>query len=171
MGSLFTTRDFPISSFLAGSLLLAATIGDASAGGKQIIGWIERAAVTTDAVVMDAKVDTGADYSSVHADDIRYLMHEDVSWVEFAIRDHHGEQHVLRRPLMRMGRIKKKTDGFQERPVVILDICVGDQTRPTQVNLARRGHFKYPLLLGRNFLGTHYLVDPAAKYTQPLLCE
>ena len=171
MGSLFTTRDFPISSFLAGSLLLAATIGDASAGGKQIIGWIERAAVTTDAVVMDAKVDTGADYSSVHADDIRYLVHEDVSWVEFAIRDHHGEQHVLRRPLMRMSRIKKKTMGFQDRPVVKIEICVGDQQRLTQVNLAGRGHFKYPLLLGRDFLGRHYLVAPASKYLQPLLCH
>ena len=171
MGRLCTTRRCLISRLLAVSLLLAATSGNTCAGEKQIIGWIERAAVGTVAVVMEAKVDTGADYSSVHAGDIRHFMHEDESWVEFAIHGHNGKRHVLRRPLMRMSRIKKKTTGFQDRPVVMLDICVGDQKRSTQVNLAQRGHFQYPLLLGRSFLGTHYLVDPASKYLQPLLCK
>ena len=171
LGRLFTNCRFLISRLLLGLLLLAATNGELCAGEKQLIGWIERVAVTTEGVMMEAKIDTGADYSSVDADDIRYFMREGVCWVEFSIKDRSAKKHVLRRPLMRMSRIKKKTMGFQDRPVVKIEICVGDQQRLTQVNLAERGHFKYPLLLGRDFLGTHYLVDPASKYLQPLLCH
>jgi len=121
--------------------------------------------------MMEAKVDTGADYSSVHADDIHYFMRGGVCWVEFAIHDRSGKQYVRQTPVMRMSRIKKKTTGFQQRPVVTLEICVGDRKRLAQVDLAERGHFNDPLLLGRNFLGTHYLVDPASKSLMTLLCH
>ena len=152
-------------------LLLAANAVNACAAEKQVIGWIERVAITSEGIMMEAKVDTGADYSSVHADDIRYFSREGVCWVEFAIRDRSGRIYSLQRPLIRMSRIKMKTTGFLERAVVELEICVGDRKRLAQVNLAERGHFKYPLLLGRNFLGTHYLVDPAVKYLVPLDCH
>jgi hypothetical protein len=152
-------------------LLLAANVGNVRAAEKQVIGWIERIAITSEGIIMEAKVDTGADYSSVHADDVRYFGREGVCWVEFVLRDRDGKQHVMQRPLIRMSRIKKKTTGFQERPVVEIEICVGERRQLAQVNLAQRGHFRYPLLLGRNFLGTHYLVDPASEYLVPLLCH
>ena len=65
---------------------------------------------------------------------------------------------------------KKKTGGFQERPVVVLQICIGDVQHQAQVNLAQRAHFKYPVLLGRNFLRSRFLVDPGEKYMLEPLC-
>lgn len=162
-------KQHPYSSgWLATVLVLALLSGAACADEKKVIGWIERVAITTEGLVMDAKVDTGADFSSVHAEQIRYFTKEGTRWVEFVLRDHDNTAHTLRRPLKRMARIKKKTQGFQERPVVILQICIGDVQNPAQVNLAERGHFKYSLLLGRSFLSTQFLVDPGNKHlTRP----
>lgn len=144
----------------------------AQGGGqdRQVIGWIERVAVSTEAVVMEAKVDTGADFSSVHAEDIRYIDREGESWVEFSLQAHDGRRVVLQRPVQRIARIKMKTAGFQQRPVVELELCVGDARRRSPVNLAQRGHFQYPLLLGRNFLEAGYLVDVSARYLLPPNC-
>jgi len=147
-----------------GLLLLATTAGGVYAEDRITIGWIERAAITTEGVILEAKVDTGADFSSVHAEDIRYFMRDGAPWVEFTLHDQSSGKYVLRRPLERTAKIKKKTSGFQKRPVVMLQLCIGDSERRVQVNLAQRSHFKYPLLLGRNFLSKHYLVDASVKY-------
>lgn len=157
--------------FLPGLLLLAATAGNLCAAEKKVIGWVERVSLTGNAVMMDAKVDTGADFSSVHADGIRHFVRNEMRWVEFMLQDRNGERHFLQRPLVRMTQIKTKTQGHQERPVVMLEICVGDTKRLTQVNLAQRRHFKFPLLLGRDFLGAHYLVDPGSQYLLAPACH
>jgi hypothetical protein len=150
--------------FTAGSVV-------AQADDKRVIGWIERVSITTKGLNMDAKVDTGADFSSVHADRIRYFMRDSVRWVEFTLRDIENREHTLQRPLKRTAKIKKKTRGHQERPVVVLQICIGDARYPAQVNLAQRAHFKYPLLLGRGFLKTRFIVDPGAKYLHQPMCQ
>jgi hypothetical protein len=154
-----------------GLLVLAIGVGVVQADDKKIVGWIERVAITADRLTMDAKVDTGADFSSVHADAISYFMRDSTRWVEFTLRDRNANTLRLSRPLERMARIKKKTQGYQERPVVVLEICVGDAQHPVEVNLARRGHFRYPLLLGRNFLESRFLVDPGAKYLLEPDCD
>lgn len=160
-----------IFRLLSGLLLLSTMAENAYAGEKQVIGWVERVFLTEHAVTMDAKVDTGADYSSVHADDIRHFVREDMRWIEFTLQDRNGKKQILQRPLVRMSRIKKKTPDHQERPVVMLEICLGDSRRLAQVNLAQRLHLKYPLLLGRDFLGARYLVDPGSQYLLAPVCD
>lgn len=147
-----------------GLLVLAVGSAATQADDKQVIGWIERVSITSEDLLMDAKVDTGADFSSIHAEAIRVFTSDSTRWVEFTLHDREGKGHTLRRPLQRLARVKKKTQGYQERPVVVLEVCVGDARHPAQVNLAQRGHFKYPLLLGRHFLQSRFLVDPGAKY-------
>lgn len=153
-----------------GLLLLAAGSAAAHEDDKRVIGWIESVTLTGEALRMDAKVDTGADFSSVHAERIRYFTQESTPWVEFSLRDRDGSERILQRPLKRMAKIKKKTQGYQERPVVVLQICVGDARYPAQFNLAQRAHFKYPLLLGRNFLKSRFVVDPGAKHLLEPIC-
>lgn len=154
--------DLPGAHLVLPALLMLS--GIAFADDKKVIGWIERVSLTTEGLMMEAKVDTGADFSSVHAENIRYFTRGTTRWVEFTLRDRDNNAHTLQRPLERMARIKKKTMGFQERPVVVLQICIGDAQHPAQVNLAGRAHFKYPLLLGRSFLRSRFLVDPGMQY-------
>jgi hypothetical protein len=150
---------------------IASTAVADAADEKQVIGWIESVALTSESVVMDAKVDTGADFSSVNAQAIRYFERDGRQWVEFSLTGGDGRTHLLQRPVERFARIKKKTGGYQERPVVVMELCMGERKRRTQVNLAQRGHFNYPLLLGRSFLAGHYLVDSASRHRLVPACR
>ena len=136
-----------------------------------MIGWIEKAEVSTESLVMLAKVDTGADYSSVHADIVGFFDLEGQRWVAFDLQDFGGDRHTLRRPVKRNVRIKKKDGGYQKRPVVTLQLCVGNTARTVSVNLAQRAHFEYPLLLGRDFLSGHFVVDPSREYVSTPVCR
>ena len=142
----------------------------ADTGERQVVGWLERVALTDHGAIFEAKVDTGADTSSVHAENIRHFLRDDRQWVEFTLHDRAGRSYTLQRPLERTARIKKKTRGSQERPVVILKVCVGKQRRSVEVNLSQRAHFRFPVLLGRNFLSGHYVVDAGATYLLPPAC-
>jgi len=53
-----------------------------------------------------------------------------------------------------------------ERPVVEMQLCIGDQLRETEVNLTDRSHFRYPLLIGATAIrDLEAAIDPAQKYT------
>ena len=143
----------------------------ADAVEKPTIGWVERVAIAAAGGVMEAKVDTGADHSSVAAAHIRHFERQGTPWVEFRLRDEKGRSTTLERPLARWARIKKKTGGVQQRPVVMLDLCVGGTRRLTEVNLADRVGFKYPFLLGRDFLQGHFLVDAGVEYSRAPTCD
>lgn len=159
------------STILWGLLVLLAPTGPAFADDKKTIGWIERVSITNEGLTMEAKVDTGADFSSVHAEKIRHFTRDGARWIEFTLRDRDKSAYTLQKPLHRTARIKKKTQGSQTRPVVILQICVGDAQYPAQVNLAQRGHFKYTLLLGRDFLKSRFLVDPGERHLTKPNCQ
>lgn len=145
-------------------LFAALSAPTAGADEKQVIGWVEQVLVSTEQLAMEAKVDTGADNSSVHAEQIMHIERDGSRWVEFTLRAIDGVERRLRRPLERIAMIKMKSTGFQERPVVRLQLCVGTAIRTASVNLAQRAHFRYPLLLGRSFLKDHYLVDSGRKH-------
>lgn len=162
-----TSLNFCLVFFLS-TCIAPASIADA--GKYRVAGWIERVLLTDKGALFEAKVDTGADTSSVHAENIRHFSRNNAPWVEFTLHDMNDKPYTLQRPLERVARIKKKTTGYQERPVVILQICVGDLQRGVEVNLSQRAHFRYPVLLGRNFLTGHYLVDSGAKHLLAPTC-
>jgi len=170
MNRLFRRHLRSLPTLVCSFLYLAFSVVSAHADEKKTIGWIERVSITTEGLTMDAKIDTGADFSSVHAEALRYFDRHGSRWVEFILHDEDNNRRTIQRPLVRMAKIKKKTEGYQQRPVVMLQICIGDATHLAQVNLAQRGHFKYPLLLGRNFLRSRFLVDPGEEYMLDPLC-
>lgn len=142
------------------ALIFACTCSTVTAAEKQLIGWIETVVVSTEGAAMVAKIDTGADFSSLNAEIIRNFRRNQDQWLEFSFYDQSGTRHTLEREVQRTAKIKLKRGGYQARPVVTLQLCLGDSLRAVSVNLAQRGHFKYPLLLGRNFLSGYYIVDP-----------
>jgi hypothetical protein len=54
---------------------------------------------------------------------------------------------------------------YTARPVIELDICMGQARRSIEVNLTDRSAFQYPLLIGSEALKRFdALVDPSLKY-------
>ena len=72
---------------------------------------------------------------------------------------------VVERRLVRTARIKRHRGMRQQRPVVRMGICVGNYYREAEVNLVDRSNFKYPLLIGRSFMGDRLLIDPSTQFT------
>jgi hypothetical protein len=52
----------------------------------------------------------------------------------------------------------------------MLQLCVADKRRTMPVNLAQRAHFKYPLLLGRDFLDGYFVVDVSREFVASPAC-
>jgi len=108
------------------SVFVAAT---ANASERQSVGWIERAAIFPGGFVLPAKMDTGADNSSLSVTDFTLDHRDGQEWVRFSVIDGDGKPHAFERKLVRIARIKRSDATAQERPVVMLGICVGKYFR------------------------------------------
>lgn len=147
---------------LLGSLVLAATV---SAGNKQIVGWVEKARISPGNMVLQAKMDSGADNSSLNVPDVDEFERNGEKWVRFEVVDEQGTSVVIERKLIRTAKIKRHKALRQRRPVVRMGICIGNYYREAEVNLVDRSRFKYPLLIGRSFMGDNLVIDPSAQFT------
>jgi hypothetical protein len=137
----------------------------AQAQAPKIVGWIEPVTLAGGQLALEAKLDTGADVSSLDARDIRIAERDGRSWVSFAVPDRKGRRLRIERPLERMMEIKKASGGSQDRPVVQLKVCLDGVERLTVVNLVDRERLSTPMLLGRSFLEGHFAVDSARTHT------
>lgn len=150
-------------------LAIAAATG-VRAASPQVIGWIEPVTLVAGQLTLDAKLDTGADVSSIDARDIRQFERNGRPWVSFAVPDRKGRRVRMERPVERMMEIKKGSGGAQQRPVVMLKVCLGGVERLSVVNLVDRAHLSTPMLLGRSFLEGHFAIDSARTNTTKPNC-
>lgn len=113
---------------------------------------------------LDAKVDTGADSSALHCDNID-LSEE--GFVSFCLLDevheaYHGKR--LRLPLYKLKRVKSSNGEVQERPAVEVRVNFFGQEYKTVISLTNRADMRYPMLIGRKFLSGKFLVDVSQEY-------
>lgn len=114
-------------------------------------GYIENA--TVEGMVFPAKLDTGADVSSMHAEAIRLYRHEGQDMVDFTYQNDQGTKQQFTKKVERMMTIKAK-DGEEpnHRPVVLMEVEIGGIKEKIEVNLQDRSRFAYSMILGKNFL-------------------
>lgn len=142
-----------------------------SADSKQIVGVIENARIFPGEVIIPAKLDTGADNSSLNVKQLTEFDRDGETWVRFQVTDRDGKIVTIERKLMRNARIKRHEGPRQERPVVLMGICVGNYYKEVEVNLVDRSRFKYQLLLGRSFMQGGIIVDPSLQQTVEPECR
>lgn len=151
-------------------LMLISTQATFAQEAPTVLGWVEEVAVMNTGLRMNAKIDTGADNSSINATGIGYFTRQGAKWVRFKLQNRQGVQTILERPLIRVAQIKLKEGGFIKRPVVNLGLCVAGQKLNAEVNLANRGHFKYLMLVGRSLMAKRFLVDPESLHLTHPTC-
>ncbi len=157
--NLFTTVFVLALSFSTGELSTAQN-------HKPIIGWIENVRIDPEGFVIDAKIDTGADHSSLNVSELSEFRRGTKRWVRFAVLTTDGITMYLEKPVLRYAKIKQKENKSQRRPVVQIDLCVGNiYKRAVPVNLANRHNFKFNMLIGRSFLKNTALVDSSLRNT------
>lgn len=143
----------------------------AAAGQPAVVGWLEPVRLGSEGVVIPAKLDTGADTSSLHAVDIQWLQRNGADWVAFDVVGENNRKVRLERKVERIARVKKAAGGVQKRPTVLLGVCLGGIYRETEVNLTDRTGFKVPFLVGRTFLAANFAVDSSRTNTVEPACS
>lgn len=152
-------------------LLCAAGVPEACADLPQRIGWVEMSRIHPGNMMFATKLDTGAKSSSINAQDIEHFEQDGEEWVRFRVTNRLGRMMTLERPLVRDVVIKRHGGGSEERPVVMLGICIGTTYTETEVSLRDRTGFLYPLLAGRSFIAGNFAIDPRRKFTADPECE
>ncbi len=188
----------PLRTIMISAFALAASAPALADDQIHILGWLEHANVTSVDIRMDAKLDTGAKTSAIHAEiltrdalnedqvrDLRRETDEDEEILEessetedgplkavvFRISNEDGEERILERQIIRTVSIKKRGGGVEKRPVVELELCIAGVLVDGEVSLADRTTFNYPLLIGRDMLEQGDIaVNPDADYTASSRC-
>jgi hypothetical protein len=131
-------------------------------------GWAEPVHIVEAGIDLEAKLDTGAAHSSLHAEDVVRFARGGSDWVRFKLRGADGRRVAVERPLTREAKIKRHAAPAQARPVVRLTLCLGGLQREVDVNLVDRRGFDLPLLIGRSFLRGLVAVDAGReRVTEP----
>ena len=151
--------------------ILSLSIFTSSAHAEQqVVGWIEQVAVNG-GFLMHAKIDSGADNSSINLVNPEYYEKEGTRWVRFSVTNREGETHQFDKPIVKTTSVKTKDGGRQKRDVIELSLCLGTIQKLVRVNLVDRSHFKYQLLVGRSYLSPDFLIDPSNKYMVKPHCD
>lgn len=135
---------------------------------RDTIGWREWAALPDLGVNrINAKIDTGAKTSAIHAFRVDVAEMDDGPWVEFFLhprRRRKVPEVSCRAPLIEMRRIKSSNGQMEERPVINTPLRMGARIWPIELTLTNRDAMGYRLLIGRDALAGHFLIKPDASY-------
>lgn len=136
-------------------------------GSKEIIGAIEWLYMDPPGNHYRARVDSGAETSSLSASDIVEFERDGDDWVRFTFEHDSSEEAVnLELPIKRTVLVRQvSADEPERRFVVEIDIRLGQQLQATEFTLTDRSRMTYPVLLGRAFLMDLYVVDVSRSFT------
>ena len=163
------------------ALVAFVTASSAHAETPPVIGWTEQVRLrsvspngSTAGPIgnpkLTAKIDTGAETSSVDAHDITTIAKDGAEWVRFTVTDADGKAWPLEAEIVRTARIRRAGAAKQRRLVVRLMLCVAGQTGVADFTLTDRRGQDAPVLVGRAFLAGRFLVDSKAAETAPDAC-
>ncbi|MFE8071424.1 RimK/LysX family protein [Marinobacteraceae bacterium S3BR75-40.1] len=168
-------RTMKFGAWVFGLLLAFAAVADSTTPGKVISGWVEKISFEKVDGVIKAKMDTGANTSSIYADSVERFEKDDEEWVRFEVvlEDVDDEEHrvEMERPVARNVRIKNHDGNHDRRAVVELDFCFDGRRREAEFTLADRSEYIYPVLLGRNFINGVAVIDVEHTFLTQARCE
>jgi len=139
----------------------------------KILGWVEFVRLEPWGLKAHARMDTGANTSSMSARDIALFKKSGKKWVKFTFdfKTDTGERSIeIERRVTRMVKIKQHNGQPQERPVISMDFCLADEVRTAEFNLIDRRGLNYPILLGRRALAGYALIDSSRTYLSKAGC-
>lgn len=148
-----------------------------SCDGKKIMGRVEKILLMDKKIILDAKLDSGADSSSLSAKNILPFERNHKKWIQFTIS---STDQIYTAPLIKNIKILRRSDEitnnhnylYKLRPTIQLPICVGNQKFLILVNLIDRSTFKYPMLIGNDAIKKMgIIIDVSKSYTLFPKCQ
>jgi hypothetical protein len=138
----------------------------------EILGWVENVRLIDPDIELKAKLDSGAETTSLDARIIKKFRQNGRRWVRFSVRDRVTEKSfVIVRERVRTIGVVQHDGSRQTRPVVEMKICLAGRLMKTEVSLVDRSEFNYPVLLGRNSLAGIALIDSGDTFLSSPECD
>ncbi|UCP00677.1 ATP-dependent zinc protease [Metapseudomonas lalkuanensis] len=160
-------------ALLAG-LMMIPTAFSATQSPTKVFGWVEEGWLLPEKVSVKIKLDTGALTSSMDAKDLERFEKDGKKWVRFNVEVKDGETGEVvtipfERPVERNVKVRGAA-GADHRPVVKLQMCIGDSVYNEEFSLRNRGKMLYPVLIGRRTLEHLGAVDVSRTFTTEPRC-
>jgi len=114
-----------------------------------------------------AKLDTGAQTSSIHAYNVEAFDRDGVAWVRFHIRPWQrsdADEAEVERPVHDVRRVRSSSGHVQERFVVLLPLVLIGHEVTAEVTLSNRDAMGFRMLIGREALSRGFVVDSARSF-------
>lgn len=140
-----------------------------NSGDKLVIGAVEKVLITPPGEILSARIDTGAVTSSLDASNVELFERNGDDWVRFIIiNPKTNKEYTMERRIVRKVKIiQAVTDDVERRPVVELEVTIGNTTQRAEFTLSDRKHMEYPVLIGRNILMDIMVVDVSKSHIVP----
>lgn len=136
-----------------------------------VAGYIENAWFKGSTIAFQAKLDTGANSSSINAPAYKAFERDGNEWVRIDITNRAGQQFLLEVAIDRYVTIRRAGVAKAKRPIVKLEVCVGGKSTVSEFTLADRTGQSYQILVGRKFLKERLLVDSGKKFLLRGKCQ
>lgn len=114
-----------------------------------------------------AKLDTGAQTSSIHAYNVEAFDRDGVAWVRFHIRPWQrsdADEAEVERPVHDVRRVRSSSGHVQERFVVLMPLVLIGHEVTAEVTLSNRDAMGFRMLIGREALSRGFVVDSARSF-------
>ncbi len=129
------------------------------------IGGVERLYVLPINASFDVRVDTGAQTSSIDADEIKIFERDGIPYVSFVIINEKTKQaHRFEKKIEKRIRIKR-TNVDEKRIVVKMEVNFMGKSFRQDFSLNDREKFQYQGIIGRNILQGNFVVDVSKENT------
>lgn len=115
---------------------------------------------------IDVKIDSGAYTSSIHCANFKEITLNNENYLEFVLLDkeHPLYNNKVFRTKEYTSKMVKSSNGIAEKRFMIqTEIFIFNATFSIYLTLSERKDMKFPILLGRKFLNTKFVIDPIKK--------
>lgn len=137
---------------------------------KPLLGWREILSIPTLGIKeIRAKVDTGARTSALHVTDLKMKKRGRTLFAYFRIHPKQKTKFPIiesKAKVVEFRRITSSNGISSERPVILVDIVLGQNKSQIELTLVNRDMMGYRMLLGRTAIKDRYLVDPGKSFLQ-----
>lgn len=130
----------------------------------QVYGWREKILIDGIENPINAKLDTGAYTSSIHAEEKELFERDGKKWVRFIVtepRKKDSPRVPIEAPLVRIARIKNPGAESETREVVRLAFKIGERKLRGDFTLNNRSNMNSSVLIGRTTIRELGWIDPS----------
>lgn len=158
-----------LASLLA-ALHLVVPPPAAAASAPRIVGAVEQVWLVPWGLAVRARIDTGAERSSIDARDVSVSGARGRRIVRFTLGVDGGRRRTVEAPLAGFRTIVTPGGLAQRRPSIEIELCLAGVRTRVEVTLNDRHRMDFRMIVGRDLLKGRFLVDVAREATAPPGC-